>query len=603
MAPTMVYSAVAPMASHDQPTTRIHGRVKEIMIAFAVMTIPMTIFSALLLGLIFHYRVVQNPFVSDDLAFDAGQDVSSVVFVKISATTLITIASWSSTTAPILVGFPVTLVSYPVASGILTASIKQEAAQLPTPYQFSLLLKMLSGGSVSALWSWLQYAFGWKARREPQGRSVKTLTSILTLGIILSTFVFATDTWLHFTTKTVNFSQVTPTSDAFDLSFGVYDNCTDVSQTYSFGCNMDNPASGAVLMSSTPIEVLSNISDSMLIQTHTIGSDQFAYLTNAQLSRLASIDYSAKSYAVQSQCKPVTSSCMSTDDVAGVGTFYHCPFAFQGMADTSVGSLNSVTMAYFTDSSGANNNTNTNHIGNPYYHAAVAVVNMRNGVSQALMSDPEIIKGGHGGSTIIALFCNSTIYDLEYTSVNGSVTRFAVNLSNSSTTNILQGSQRLTDAGDANLVQAASVAGLGNSAQAISDQFALSYSQTALAVAVGAFQPRPALELQSREDMLVARVPKLPLACLLAANLLLVLLGIALTVVAFLSSSRETGEIQARLSIAALVASQFEEVRTRSPVEKVEDMFEESHGEPGPRIGFFRSPEGAWVFGSFRPIS
>ncbi|KAJ9663076.1 hypothetical protein H2198_001068 [Neophaeococcomyces mojaviensis] len=142
------YSAV--VAGYDQPTTRIHGRVKEILIAFAVMTVPMIVFSALLLGLIFHYRVVQNAFASENLAFSSGQDDSDVFFVKISATTLITIASWSSTVAPILVGFAVTLTSYPIASGMLSASVKQEPAQLPTPYQLSLLLEMLSSGSPSA---------------------------------------------------------------------------------------------------------------------------------------------------------------------------------------------------------------------------------------------------------------------------------------------------------------------------------------------------------------------------------------------------------------------------------------------------------------------
>ncbi|EXJ70190.1 uncharacterized protein A1O5_06258 [Cladophialophora psammophila CBS 110553] len=601
MRETTASATVTPVAGYSQPKKCIHGRLKEILIAFAVMTVPMIAFSALLLGLVFHYRVVLNDFASENLAFDSGQNDSGVFFVNISATTLITIASWSSTVAPILVGFAVTLISYPVASGILSASVKQKPGQLPTPYQFSLLLKMLTSGSPSALWSWLQYSFGWRGRREGQAKSLKTLTSILTLGIILSTLVFATDTWLHFTTKTVNFFQVTPTLDPSDLSFGVYDNCTDVTETNFYGCNMDNPASGAVLMSSIPIEVLSNISNTMLVQTHTVGNDQFAYLVNAQLPRLASIDYSARSYAVRSQCKPVTSDCMSYLDVYGVGTDYHCPFAFQGTADTSVGSSNSVTMAYFTDSSGSNNNTDTNAIANPYYYAAVAVVNMRNGPSVALLNDPQILKGGHGGSTIIALFCNSIIYDLEYTSVNGTITRFVTTLSNSSVTNILQGTQRLTQAGDANLVQAASVAGLGDSAQAISNQFALSYSQTALAVASGAFQPLPALESQSRETMLVARVPKAPLACLLAANLSLAVLGIVLTVVAVSCGSGETNEVQARLSIPALVASQFEEARVRAPVEKVEDMFEEGHGKPGPRIGFVRSPQGAWIFSSWRP--
>jgi len=180
-----VHSKVSPVASDAPPASRMRGRVKEILIAFAVMTIPMIAFSAILLGLVYRYRVPENTFASDNLAFSSQQDDSSVFFVKISATTLITIASWSSTAAPILVGFAVTLISYPVASGILSASVKEERGQLLTPYQFSLLIKMISSGSVSDLWSWLKYSFGWRGRREHQARSLKTLTSILVLGIVL----------------------------------------------------------------------------------------------------------------------------------------------------------------------------------------------------------------------------------------------------------------------------------------------------------------------------------------------------------------------------------------------------------------------------------
>jgi hypothetical protein len=172
-------------ADHGSPPTHIAGRIADIFVAFIIMTVPMVLFSALLLGLVYHYRIVQNAFVSENLAFDLGQNDSNVFFAKISATTLITIASWCSTIAPILVGFAVTLISYPVASSILSASEKQKVTELPTPYQLSLLLRMLSNGSLSSLWGWLKYSCGWKGRRQSQGTSLKTLTSILILGIIL----------------------------------------------------------------------------------------------------------------------------------------------------------------------------------------------------------------------------------------------------------------------------------------------------------------------------------------------------------------------------------------------------------------------------------
>lgn len=167
------------------PSAHIRGHITNILIAFTIMTVPMILFSSLLLGLVYHYRVVQNGFVSQNLAFDSGQVDSNVFFVKISATTLIAIASWCSTIAPILVGFAVTLSSYPVANSILSACEKQKATELPTPYQLSLLLRMLSNGSLSSLRGWLMYSFGRKGRRQNQGTPMKTLTSILTLGIIL----------------------------------------------------------------------------------------------------------------------------------------------------------------------------------------------------------------------------------------------------------------------------------------------------------------------------------------------------------------------------------------------------------------------------------
>jgi hypothetical protein len=348
------------------------------------------------------------------------------------------------------------------------------------------------------------------------------------------------------------------------------------------------------------MKVLSNISDTMTIPIFSVGQYQYAYIAAPETHHLSLLDYTVSTYAIHSQCSPVTSQCASPNDVAGVGTTYHCPFAFQGTVNTAVGASNSVTMVYFTDSTGSNNNTDQTLIDNPYYYSAIVLANMRNPRPLALQNDPEVLSGGHGGATIVALSCTSTVYDVEYSSVNGTINNWRTSNSNSSTTLIVQGTQRLTNVGNPNLIQAASIAGLSNSAQDIADQFALAYSQTSLAVASGAFEPRVALASQIREQILVARVPKAPLFALIATNLLLVLLGIILAVVALIANRGNTGEVQARLSIPALVAALFE-VNRAKPVEEVEDMFEERHGEQGPRIGFAKVAEGGWVFQSWRP--
>ena len=155
--------------------------------------------------------------------------------------------------------------------------------------------------------------------------------------------------------------------------------------------------------------------------------------------------------------------------------------------------------------------------------------------------------------------------------------------------------------GEPTLLQAVSVAGLGDTAQHVADEFALSYSQAALGVSSPAFDPKPAIESQLRENLLVTRVPQAPLACLVLANVLLGALGIILTVLALLAARGDTAEIQSRLSIAALVAAQFEGNQASQPVEQVEDMFKERHGVVGPKIGFINSAQGGWIFGSWRP--
>jgi hypothetical protein len=378
----------------------------------------------------------------------------------------------------------------------------------------------------------------------------------------------------------------------------VYENCTNVDSRL-LGCNLNNPASGDVLLNVDPMKVLSNISDTMTVPVLSVGQDQYAYVARPEISRLSLLDYTVSTYAIHSQCSPVTSQCTDPNNVSGVGTPYKCPFAFQGTVNTAVGASNSVTMAYFTDSTGSNNNTDQTLIDNPYYYSAMVLANMRNPRPLTLQNDPEVLSGGHGGATIVAMRCMSTVYDVEYSSVNGTIKNWRSSNSNRSTTLIVQGTQRHTNVGNPNLIQAASIAGLSNSAQEIADQFALAYSQTALAVASGAFEPRVALASQVREQILVARVPKAPLFALIATNLLLVLLGILLAIVALIANRGNTGEVQARLSIPALVAALFE-VNRAKPVEEIEDMFEERHGEHGPRIGVAKVVEGGWVFQSWR---
>jgi hypothetical protein len=406
-----------------------------------------------------------------------------------------------------------------------------------------------------------------------------------------------TDTWLHFTTKTVRITQLFQTS-TIDAGYALNEDCTNVQTPFTGGCTLNRGGTEIfTLGGATVLQVLNNVSDTTTIKTVEANGSSFAYLGKPPQALPASIDYTAKSWAAKSMCTPVTRKCMESEKFFGASTPFNCPFAFEG--DLNQQSWN---MAYFTDATGSDNSTQLKAISNPYYFSIAAAMNQQIGLlNQKLANDPEITTATHG-AMVIALFCNTTIYDVEYSLVNSSETRFITKVSNSSVANIVQGTQQYSDsAGNQVLSNAASLAAFSNSSQEIADKVANAYSRVALSVAANAFLPAPALNSQLRRDILVSRVPKGPLAALLFANLLLAALGIVLTVFALFAADDETREVGARFSIPGLVADRFEGLRARQSVKSVKELFEEFDGDRGPKIGIIRNEEGGWSYGMWQP--
>jgi hypothetical protein len=129
------------------------------------------------------------------------------------------------------------------------------------------------------------------------------------------------------------------------------------------------------------------------------------------------------------------------------------------------------------------------------------------------------------------------------------MSQFIPTLSNTSIANLVSSTQQFTNIGNNELIQTASLASLVNSGKDFETTLATAYSQVALGASSGAMVNSPAVEAQQRRNLLVARVPKAPLFCLIIANLSLVILGFALTIYALASSDDSSTEIQARLII------------------------------------------------------
>lgn len=335
---------------------------------------------------------------------------------------------------------------------------------------------------------------------------------------------------------------------------------------------------------------MNNISDSIMARTYYgegEGDTPYTYLGIPPHSpSLAKRDYTATTYGAQTQCELISSKC-HLHNAAAIPVF-NCSSAFADqLLDTSW------HMTFFTDAS-MNSSLTEPGVGNPFYFAVATVVNPSGGT---VPNSSEIITTLHGGSAFV-LGCNSTIYDVEYDSVNGSVARFQTTPSNTSVSNIWQSVMANTVVGVPILQQAATLATFSQTGQEFADKIALAYSRVSLAVGADAVVPRPALAAQERSTSFVARVPVAPLFSLVAFNLLYVLVGFVFAGVALVASSkeREVPDVQARLSVEGLVADRFEDPRAKMGVENVDDMFEERDGRGSRRVAIDQTDTGGYEF-------
>lgn len=239
------------------------------------------------------------------------------------------------------------------------------------------------------------------------------------------------------------------------------------------------------------------------------------------------------------------------------------------------------SLAFFPNSSLSSNTTILTGVQNPFWYGLGALVD-----SQELWTyqfengpnDPNLVVPMHGGIAFV-LLCNSTIYDMNYTSINGSLSTLEYTTSNASVTNIFQGTISITDFGIAYLQEAATLAGLSTSSEDIASQMALSFSKAILAAGAQTVQASPAIAAQERSSLIVARVPKGPLFTVVVLDLLFVVIGIAFSILALVSSSGDQNadvrDVQARLSVAGLVADRFEGRYAREPITDLKEGFEE----------------------------
>jgi hypothetical protein len=141
---------------HDNGTHRIGGAIGDISWALICLSLPMLVLSAILIGLVYGYKISNNASSSSDILGVRQQQDSSAYYIDYSATRLATVSSWTSTAVSFTTSFIMVLAAYPIAKSYLVTSQRQNVNALPTSYQLSLIIGLLAGG-LGPIWSWFLY--------------------------------------------------------------------------------------------------------------------------------------------------------------------------------------------------------------------------------------------------------------------------------------------------------------------------------------------------------------------------------------------------------------------------------------------------------------
>jgi hypothetical protein len=147
------------------------------------------------------------------------------------------------------------------------------------------------------------------------------------------------------------------------------------------------------------------------------------------------------------------------------------------------------------------------------------------------------------------MFCNATIFDTQYTVINGAITSFEMSPSNELVTTLMIQPSSSTITGSIKLEDAANLAALSTTPQQFADIFSLAYSRVLLSLVAGVMVPSPTLELQQHSEIIVFRVSKAPLYTLVVLSFLFVGFGAVLTLVALAATyNTDLEEVRERLS-------------------------------------------------------
>ncbi|OAG40308.1 hypothetical protein AYO21_05399 [Fonsecaea monophora] len=582
---------------------------KAVLLPTSTIILPMALLVAGLLALIFGYRVRSEDSLFEEVSNSHALSDRAVVLVNYSATRIAFVASWASTLAPLLASFIMNLSSFQSALLMYISSTSPQQQDLPTPYQYTLLVGLCLA-SIGRLGRYFSYAKEDGVIIPP---ALRRAAQTLTLTLVLACIVFGADTALHYTTSTINFDQISVSPLSHSYGYGLSSTCLALNRSDNFGlpCSRNGQLAAAdynaYVASQNEIFYLqhgiSNVSEVRLVD---IPSDKPANATSSGAAKVALLiprstglspfrDFQAYTTGVITTCEPISNLCNWTS--GGPGNYYsqfNCSENFWGVLgkspnvsdtgmlvdDSSVPPLGfkrgaALQYSFFMDKGLSINYDSSGSLGpfvpdseliNPVYVGVAARFQstaQRAGVNMS--SDPGIYQGPTPYLDF-TLRCKYTTYLVDYNWVNSSAKVNSLTPSpNGTIAEVFHGYNIYGsyDSFDNDLQDSMLAAALQSTLQQLADTFANSYSSRVMSVIGPFLSSRANLQEQTRTPLLVAKVPKAPLAILIAGCLCYIVFGIVSATLAYGAlRAVDVRDLAFRFSLPALGLHAFRDDNT-----------------------------------------
>ena len=200
------------------------------------------------------------------------------------------------------------------AQAMVEATSGSEPHNLPTTYQLSLLVGICLA-SVDRLRRWTSYrSFREQRKRAPRSPDVLVHAGlVLYLWLFMGCLMLAADTSVHYTTETIEYHQVSQSTNMQEFGRGLSQTCLNLDRMENYGkaCSMNNLESNEDYQRerNEMLYLRHNTSTSSEIRLVEGNPDLIAILLPKSDNLSHFTDFRTSTMGFSTQCKPITHLC------------------------------------------------------------------------------------------------------------------------------------------------------------------------------------------------------------------------------------------------------------------------------------------------------